>query len=70
MPYTIYLTSSAIADVTMAKEYYNSKVDGLGRRMTSEVDMMLSKIADMPYVYSKRYVSIRAARVPSFPYLI
>ena len=70
MSYTIYLTPSAIADIIMAKEYYNSKSDGLGKRMAGEVDVMLQKVAAMPKTYSKRYRDIRAAKITSFPYLI
>ena len=70
MDYTIYLAPSAIADITLAKDYYNSKSDGLGKRLAIEVDLMLYKVAAMPKIYSKRYRDIRAAKVPSFPYLI
>ena len=70
MDYTIYLAPSAIADITLAKDYYNSKSDGLGKRMVNEVDLMLHKVAIIPKTYSKRYRDIRAAKMPSFPYLI
>ena len=70
MDYTIYLTPSAIADISLSKDYYNSKSDGLGNRMVNEVDLMLNKIAAIPHAYSKRYLDIRAAKLPSFPYLI
>ena len=48
MAYTVYLTSSAIADVTLAKDYYNSKSAGLGKRMAIEVDLTLTKIQLCP----------------------
>ena len=70
MDYTIYLTPSAIADISLSKDYYNSKSDGLGKRMVNEVDLMLNKISAMPYAYSKRYCDIRAVKLSSFPYLI
>ena len=70
MGYTVYLTPSAIADITVAKDYYNSKTDGLGKRMANEVDLALHKISAMPKAYSKRYRNIRVAKVATFPYLI
>ena len=70
MGYTIYFTPSAIADITLAKDYYNSKSEGLGKRMAYEVDLALQHVAAMPKIYSKRYRDIRATKVSSFPYLI
>jgi len=70
MDYTIYLTPSAIADMAIATDYYNSKSEGLGKRMANEVDMVLSRIAANPKIFSFRYRDIRAAKVPSFPYLV
>ena len=55
MHYTVYLTVSAIADISVAKDYYNSKSNNLGNRMVSEVDIMLAHIAANPATYSKKY---------------
>jgi len=68
--YFISLTPSALADILVAKDYYNSKSIDLGKRMAGEVDIMLNNIAVNPQTYSIRYRDIRAAKVPSFPYLI
>ena len=70
MKYVIYLTPSALADIAMANGYYNSKSDGLGKRMVNEVDIVLNNIASNPHIYSVRYRDIRAAKVATFPYLI
>jgi len=70
MSYTVLLTTSAVADITVAKEYYNSKNEGLGKKMANEIDIALSKISDRPEVYSKRYRDIRMAKIAVFPYLI
>jgi len=70
MIYSIYLTPAAIADISIAIDYYNSKSEGLGKRMANEVDQVLSKIAALPQAYSIRYRDIRAAKTPSFPFLI
>lgn len=70
MDYTIFLTPSAYADMTIAKDYYNSKRDGLGKRMAEEVNVAFNNIASNPHAYSIRYRDVRAAKVSSFPYLV
>jgi hypothetical protein len=70
MPYTVFITPPASADIMIAFEYYNSKSDCLGKRMTEEVDKLLNIISAMPQAYSMRYRNIRAAKIPSFPFLV
>jgi len=68
--YNIYLTPAALADMAVATDYYNSKSDGLGKRMAGEVDATLDRIFVNPKIYSIRYRDIRAAKVATFPYLV
>jgi mRNA-degrading endonuclease RelE of RelBE toxin-antitoxin system len=70
MPYIVYITPTAGNDLASAITYYNSQSEGLGNRVATEVDALLHTISIMPSVFSKRYGSIRAAKVRSFPYLI
>ena len=70
MTYTIYVTPAASADIKIAVDYYNSKSNGLGQRMAGEADDVLGMIASNPKTYSIRYRDIRAAKIPSFPFLI
>jgi toxin ParE1/3/4 len=70
MLYAIKLSPSALADIIVARDYYNSKVDGLGRRMANEIDLVLNRIVAAPKANAVRYRQIRAAKVTSFPYLV
>lgn len=68
--YSILITPTAAKDVVAATVYYNSKADGLGKRLTDEIEETLTRIAELPFSFSLRYRNIRAAKVPSFPYLL
>jgi len=68
--YTFYITPSAYADIKVAVDYYNSRSNGLGSRMAIEIDQMLEKIALNPLIFSVRHRHVRAAKLPSFPFLI
>jgi plasmid stabilization system protein ParE len=70
MSFSLYLSSRASKDINDAVNYYNSKSAGLGNRLALETDAVLSKIAELPETFSKRYKEIRAAKIPTFPYLI
>lgn len=68
--YIIHLTVSAIEDVQVAMEYYNSSAPNLGFRFTDEVDSSLQAIAKMPMAYGYRYKNIKAKLLYKFPFLI
>ncbi len=70
MEFVLYLSPAASKDIIEAVNYYNSQSDGLGKRLAIETDTVLNNIAAAPKIYSFRYREIRAARIPSFPYLI
>jgi hypothetical protein len=64
------MSGSSITDLNTAKEYYNGKSEGLGKKMASEVDAVLNLIALNPFTFSTRYKDVRAANLHTFPYLI
>jgi plasmid stabilization system protein ParE len=70
MGYDIYITPSALADMRIAVDFYNSRTEDLGRKMSYEVDDALHRIAAAPKSYSIRHKNKRAAKVRSFPFLI
>ncbi len=68
--YIVYITPAANSDLRKAVDYYNTKLEGLGKRMAIEIDMILRKLANNPRIYSIRYNNVRAANTPTFPFLI
>jgi len=70
MPFTIYMTAAAVADLNTAKAYYEEKSIGLGGKLAAEVDTVINIIALNPLTYSTRYKEVRAANISTFPYLI
>lgn len=45
MPYTVYITPTAIEDIEEALKYYNSKVNNLGFKFTKNVENNLYSIS-------------------------
>ena len=45
MAFKIFMTSAAVIDLNTAKEYYNEKSDGLGKKLALEVELVLDVVA-------------------------
>jgi len=70
MRFELYLSQTALIDITDASVYYNSKNEDLSKRLVAEIDAILNKIAEMPEIYSLRYKDVRSAKVSNFPYSV
>ena len=68
--HTILITPTAAKDIASAMDYNNSKAGGLDERLQNEVDGILMRIAELPMSFTIRYRNIRAAKVPTYPYLL
>lgn len=70
MQYSVNLSLTAIEDIQLAVDYYNSQSAKLGLKFSDEVDNSMEAIARMPTAYSYRYKNVRAKLLYKFPFLI
>ena len=70
MPYTIFVTPTAIDDITAAIEYYNALASDLGYRFADLVADYFERIAELPTSSAVRYRNVRCKPMKRFPYLI
>lgn len=68
--YAIHITPAANRDMMCALEYYDAKLDELGDKLLNNIENIITRIANLPFSFTIRYQNIRAAKVPSFPYLL
>lgn len=68
--HTIYISPTAVDDITVAIEYYNSLATDLGYRFADVITEYIERIAISPTASSKRYKNIRCKPVKRFPFLI
>ncbi len=70
MPYKIFITPAAVADIEAAIAYYNEKATDLGYRFSALVEEYLAFIAAVPTAAAIKYKNIRCKPMATFPYLI
>jgi toxin ParE1/3/4 len=70
MQYSICVTPTAVEDITVAVEYYNSLAHDLGYRFADVIDEYFERIALFPTSSEIRYKNIRCKPVKRFPFLI
>ncbi|MBO9204870.1 MULTISPECIES: type II toxin-antitoxin system RelE/ParE family toxin [Niastella] len=68
--YTIYITPTALHDIDVAIEYYNSLATDLGYRFANVISEYFERIAHSPTSSAVRYKNIRCKPVHRFPFLI
>ena len=68
--YTICISPTAIEDIGVAIEYYNSLATDLGYRFADIIDNYFERIAHSPTSSAVRYKNIRCKPVTKFPFLI
>ena len=70
MLFTINITPTALEDIELAFDYYNSSSQNLGFRFVEELDNSLQFIAALPESYGYRYENVRVKLLTNFPFLI
>jgi hypothetical protein len=70
MKYAIVITTLAYYDLEDAISYYESKLNGLGRRMEGDFWKSVDVIQKSPLGYRLRYVFYRQTMLQKFPYAI
>jgi hypothetical protein len=68
--YKLIFTPEARGDVKEPAEYYDSQLNGLGKRFKKEVQNQLLLLKQNPFTRSVRYNDVRFALIDKFPYSI
>jgi toxin ParE1/3/4 len=68
--YTIYISPTAVDDISVAIEYYNSLATDLGYRFADVIDSYFERITLAPTSSAIRYKNVRCKPVKKFPFLI
>ncbi|MBC7398457.1 MAG: type II toxin-antitoxin system RelE/ParE family toxin [Mucilaginibacter sp.] len=70
MRYDIITTTNARLDIQDAIDWEDKRNAGLGKRLFTELDQKINKLATSPYIGSVRYDNVRCIVTEVFSYLI
>jgi hypothetical protein len=70
MPYTVFITPTAMEDISTAIDHYNAIATDLGYRFSDLVANYFDKIAELPTASAIRYRDVRCKPMKRFPFLI
>ena len=68
--FQLIFTPEAQVDVKSTASYYDSKLQGLGKKFKNEVKRQLTLLKQNPNTRSVRYENVRLAVIDKFPYSI
>jgi plasmid stabilization system protein ParE len=70
LSYDVYVRRAAERDVSEAQTWYDEQQPGLAAEFNTELNAILDRLAETPFIYPARYRSIRRAVLHRFPFLI
>jgi toxin ParE1/3/4 len=70
MNYTIVFNKGAMSDYHEACQWYFEKSPAVETRFKKALDLRLQDISKNPQSFGIRFIGLRAAPIPKFPYLI
>jgi hypothetical protein len=70
MIYEIFITPSALSDISEGVDYYNTKAKDLGYKFADDIENNFRIISLNPKVFSIRYKNVRGKLLKKFPFLI
>lgn len=68
--YQVIFSAAALADLKDARQWYNLQQKGLGKKLISDVKLVVGSIKQNPFFASLKYNSIRTASCKTFPYAL
>lgn len=70
MTLPVVFSPDAQNDLHEIYDWYDTKLSGLGERFIEKLEERLELMANTPGLGPVRYIDIRCALIPDFPYLI
>jgi plasmid stabilization system protein ParE len=68
--YPLVIRPDAEADLSVARDWYNTQQDGLGLEFLDAIDAVFTRIQATPELYAPEYKGFRRAGLPRFPYVV
>lgn len=70
MKYALEINANVEIDINEAREYYEQRDTGLGRRFAEEVYTTMQSLEDNPLMFQKRYGEYRMVTTKRFSYKV
>ena len=67
---TVRFRAEAVADVSLAREWYEAKSPGLGDAFVSSLDGIVDLVAELPEAFPEISVGLRRVLLSRFPYAL
>ena len=68
--YRVEILPDAQADLTVARNWYDRQLAGLGDRLVAAIETALKRVRQMPMMYAQEHRNIRSAGVNGFPFVL
>jgi hypothetical protein len=68
--FKLEITELAEIEFISGFHYYETQQAGLGSQFELQVDILISKIIDNPFLFQRRFKHFREALIKKFPYFI
>jgi len=68
--YKVLLLDEAKADIAGTRQYYNSLVQGLGKRFKLDLKKVVGQLQNNPHIFGFRFEEFRTANLQIFPYQV
>lgn len=68
--YVVVFRPEAEAEVLEARQWYESRNEGLGRRFAEAVDALVTRIVSNPFAFPEVHGQTRRAVLTRFPYAV
>ena len=68
--YQLLFSSAALKDLEEARLWYNLQRKGLGKRLITDVKIVIASIKQNPYFASVKFANVRTSACKTFPYAI
>jgi len=70
MAFELLIKPIVFNDIDEAVDYYEKKVNGLGKRFYNQVSVSLTNIQNEPYTFTYAIDPVRRCKIAHFPYKI
>ena len=70
MQYKIIIDKDALNDIQEVTDWYNTRLNGLGKKFQLQVKSQINKLKQNPNIYTIRYSEVRCLVVKKYPYMV
>lgn len=70
MEYKIFIDKDALNDIQDIIDWYNARLNGLGKKFQTQVKFQIKKLKQNPTIYNIRYNNVRCLIIKKYPYMV